>query len=117
MGVETRQFTGAALAPSNRLVRIVSMMVPSRMRYSGPSAALTSGAGTVAEAAEVVAATVAGAAVVPVCAVDARTTACATSSRDGGAAPRSPLVPDVLRCREALRDGSVVASVGLWTTL
>src|ERR1700676_4275642 len=114
MGVETRQFTGAAAAPSNRLVRIVSTMVPSTMRCSGPSAAVNSGGGTgVGEGAEVVGATVVEADGVLVCVVEARTTASATSSRDGGAAPRSPLMPGVLRRGEGLRVGSVVASVGL----
>src|SRR5437879_8365473 len=118
MGVETRQFTGAVAPPSSRLVRIVSIMVPSRMRCRGPSAAVNSGAGTGAgDGAEFIGATVGEAEVVLVRAVDARTTASATSSRDGGAALRSPLMPVVLRRGEALRVGSVVASVGLWTTL
>src|SRR6185295_14590487 len=106
MGVETRQFTGAAAAPSNRLMRTVSMMVPSRMRWAGPSAALNSGERTGAGA-DVVGAIVAGLAVVLVLAVDARTTASATSSKEGDAAPSSALIPGVLRRGDALRIGSV----------
>src|SRR5882672_3550169 len=101
MGVETRQFTGAVAAPSSRLVRIVSIMVPSRMRCSGPSAAVNSGAATGAgDGAEVIGAAVVEAEAVLVRAVDARTTASATSSKDGDAAPRSALMPGTLR-REA----------------
>src|SRR5258706_477973 len=113
MGVETRQLTGAVAAPSSRLVRIVSMIVPPRMRCGGPSAGVNSGAATGAgDGAEVIGATVVEAEGVLVRAVDARTPASATSSRDGGAAPRSPLMPVELRRGEALRVGSVVASVG-----
>src|SRR5688572_19764636 len=112
MGVETRQFTGAAAAPSNRLMRIVSMMVPSRMRWTGPSAAVNSGEGTGAgEGADVVGAIVAGMSVVLVRAVDARTTASATSSKEGGAAPSSALISGGLRRGDALSVGSVVERV------
>src|SRR5204863_6826837 len=93
-------------------------MVPSTMRWSGPSAAVNSGAGTgEGEDTELVGATVVGTTVAPARAVEARTTASATSSREGGAAPRSLFTPGVVRRSEGPRVSSVVARVGLWTTL